>query len=200
MPWDDFRHNLNKRLDDFGDDAMKKMRAQREANASTSSSDRIGVKERFHMLKGDNPRWNHDVERRRAQHGEDQQPTPAVGGRRMAPAVPGAVPRGGKPPLPPPVRSAAGGTRQTVTASPPPPPPPRMANENGTSFPPPPYVPAHAEAVDAIATATQQQQQQTISWPIHPDGYVQFSRFTQQDKEAFWDLLDQYFDQKQRLR
>ncbi|EPQ29581.1 uncharacterized protein PFL1_02800 [Pseudozyma flocculosa PF-1] len=164
MGLDDYRKNFNQKLDSFGEDAMKKIRAQREANAGTaSSSDRIGVKDRLNMFKGDNPRWNSDIER---------------------PSTRGAVP---------------------------PPPPPRMANENGTAYPPPPYDPATGEGAprpaDDYYTSSQPEQQPaygqhheaaTGSWPVHSEGYIEFSKFTPQDKEVFWDLLDQYFDQKQR--
>ncbi|SPO38130.1 uncharacterized protein PSFLO_03607 [Pseudozyma flocculosa] len=230
MGLDDYRKNFNQKLDSFGEDAMKKIRAQREANAGTaSSSDRIGVKDRLNMFKGDNPRWNSDIERRRpgsSAAAEDEEAAAAAAGaaRRMPPHSGYMGSKG--PPPPPPVRRAtstsSGGhhSHPIPAAAPPaastrgavpPPPPPRMANENGTAYPPPPYDPATGEGAprpaDDYYTSSQPEQQPaygqhheaaTGSWPVHSEGYIEFSKFTPQDKEVFWDLLDQYFDQKQR--
>uniref|UniRef100_V5EX00 Uncharacterized protein n=2 Tax=Kalmanozyma brasiliensis (strain GHG001) TaxID=1365824 RepID=V5EX00_KALBG len=58
-----------------------------------------------------------------------------------------------------------------------------MQNEEGTSNPPPPYPPVHAEHSYPTSTGA---------------GHIEFSRFTPADKQAFFGLLDEYFDQRER--
>ncbi len=166
MPWDDWRKDFNKKLDDFGEDAKHKFRQQREANAGGSSSGKVGLQDRMNMLKGENPRWNRDVEARAG--GEDHASTVVPERSRVPPAPPSALNKGRPPP--PPQR----GSHSAATAAPAPALPPRMQNEDGTNHPPPPYPPA-AHAFPAIDGA----------------GYIQFSKFSQQDKHAFFSLLDE---------
>ncbi|KIS71020.1 uncharacterized protein UMAG_00937 [Mycosarcoma maydis] len=182
MPWDDWRKDFNKKLDDFGEDAKQKFRQQREANAAGGSGgSKIGFQDRMNMLKGDNPRWNRDVESRvSAAQGAEHAAT-VVPERSRVPPAPPSVLNKARPP-PPPSRhsgSAAAGVAPPAL-------PARMQNEDGTNNPPPPYPPA-TQAYHEYPTS-----QGTTS-------HIEFSRFTQQDKEAFFNLLDEYFDQRERL-
>lgn len=174
MPWDDWRKDFNKKLDDFGEDAKHKFRQQREANAGSggSAGSRIGLQDRMNMLKGENPRWNRDVESRASAaggEGAEHASTVVPERSRVPPAPPSALNKGRPPP--PPSRHSG-----TAAVAPPPALPARMQNENGTSNPPPPYPPAQTQHAYPTSQAT---------------GHIEFSRFTQQDKEAFFDLLDE---------
>jgi len=158
MGFDDMRKNFNKKLDDFGEDAMKKVRQQREANAGSSGSNRVGIQDRMNMLKGENPRWNRDVESRSSATATE---TVVPERSRVPPAPPSSLNKG-RPPPPPQRHSGSGPVL-----------PPRMANEEGTANPPPPYPPA------------------SHTLPTSEAGHLEFSRFTQQDKAAFFELLDE---------
>ncbi|SJX60965.1 uncharacterized protein SRS1_12235 [Sporisorium reilianum f. sp. reilianum] len=179
MPLDSWRKDFNKKLDDFGEDAKHKFRQQREANAGGGGSgSRVGLQDRMNMLKGDNLRWNRDVESRAsaaAGDGAEHASTVVPERSRVPPALPSALNKG-RPPPPP--------SRHSGSAAAPPPPalPARMQNEDGTSNPPPPYPPQTQHAYPTSQGA----------------GHIEFSRFTQQDKEAFFELLDEYFDQRER--
>ncbi|KAJ9479822.1 Proline-rich protein [Pseudozyma hubeiensis] len=183
MPWDDWRKDFNKKLDDFGEDAKQKYRQQREANAGGSSSgSKVGLQDRMNMLKGENPRWNRDVESRTpatAGAGTEHTSTVVPERSRVPPAPPSALNKG-RPPPPPSRHSAS----NTSAAAPPPALPARMQNEDGTNNPPPPYPPA---------TQTQH------AYPTSQgSSHIEFSRFTHHDKQAFFHLLDEYFDQRER--
>lgn len=178
MPLDDWRKNFNKKLDDFGEDAKLKFRQQREANAGGSSAagDRVGLQDRMNMLKGENPRWNRDVDSRTsaAGAGAEHNSTVVPERSRVPPAPPSALNKGRPPP--PPTRHSATGSVASVGLSSGPAPslPPRMQNEDGTSNPPPPYPPTQH------------------SYPTSEGaGHIEFSRFTRQDKAAFFELLDE---------
>ncbi|KAJ1033700.1 hypothetical protein NDA13_001681 [Ustilago tritici] len=187
MPLDDWRKNFNKKLDNFGEDAMKKVRQQREANAGGSSAGggRVGLQDRMSMLKGENPRWNRDVDSRTAAAGggtgSDYNPTVVPERSRVPPAPPSALNKG-RPPPSPARHSATGSIGSVGSASGHAPSlPPRMQNEDGTSNPPPPYPPA-----------------QHVYPTSEGADHIEFSRFTRQDKAAFFELLDEYFDQRER--
>ena len=130
MPWDDWRVNLNKKLDDFGEDAMRKVRQQREAGGG------VGVRDRLSMAKGETPAWNRDVDRRAAGAGAQHDAQPS--------SMSVSVPR------------------------PPPPPPPRSASGSGSGS---------GSGAGALPTSNA--------------GYIHFSQFTQQDKQEFFNLLDE---------
>ncbi|SNX82282.1 uncharacterized protein MEPE_00988 [Melanopsichium pennsylvanicum] len=173
MPWDEWRKDFNKKLDNFGEDAKHKYRQQREANSGGTSSGRIGVHDRMNMLKGENPRWNRDLESRAAANEAGPDPTSSTvvpETRSRVPPAPLSALNKGRPP-PPPSRNSQTGAGASL---PPPSLPPRMQNEEGTSNPPPPYPPTEH------------------SYPTSDDtGHIQFSRFTRQDKDAFFQLLDE---------
>lgn len=170
MPWDDWRKDFNKKLDDFGEDAMHKIRQQREANAGGSSSNKVGLQDRMNMLKGQNPQWSRDVEARNA-GGADHTSTTVVPERSRVPPAPPSALNKGRPP-PPPSRQSQGTTGASAPAL-----PPRMQNEDGTSNPPPPYPPT-AQAQHTYPSS-------------QGEGHIEFSRFTRQDKDAFFQLLDE---------
>lgn len=175
MPWDDWRKDFNKKLDDFGEDAKQKYRQQREANAGGGSGgSRVGLHDRMNMLKGENPRWNRDVESRSsAAAGAAEHASTVVPERSRVPPAPPSALNKGRPPPPP---SRHSGSSATGTA--PPALPARMQNEDGTSHPPPPYPP----------TAHTQHAYPTSQGSV---AHIEFSRFTREDKEAFFSLLDE---------
>ncbi|SPO24992.1 uncharacterized protein UTRI_01503_B [Ustilago trichophora] len=184
MPWDDWRKDFNKKLDDFGEDAKHKFRQQREANAGGSSSTgKVGLQDRMNMLKGQNPQWNRDVESRASAAatgaGVEHASTVVPERSRVPPAPTSSALNKGRPPPPPSRHSGLG----AGSAAPAPALPPRMQNEDGTSHPPPPYPPVASQHAYPTSEGT---------------GHIEFSRFTRQDKEAFFELLDEYFDQRDR--
>ncbi|PWZ00886.1 TBC-domain-containing protein [Testicularia cyperi] len=198
MPWDDWRKDFNKKLDDFGEDAMKKVRQQKEANVATGSSgNKVGFQDRINMLKGQNPRWERDVESRHSgvepgaagANVSSAYPTSTTvvpdRSRVPPPAPPGIMNKGAPPP--PPIRrntsSTAAATPTSSYANPPL--PPRMQNEEGINHPPPPYPPVHAEA----AGSTYDHAYPATQGPSH----FEFSKFTHEDKLAFFALLDELF-------
>lgn len=178
MPWDDWRKDFNKKLDDFGEDAKQKYRQQREVNAGTGgSANKVGIQDRMNMLKGQNPRWDRDVEARTAGTDDAGSSTTVVPERtRVPPPPPGGVSLQKATPPPPPLRRGTSGAA-SQTAAPSPGLPPRMQNEDGTSNPPPPYPP----------TSPPQHAYPTSQGA----GHIEFSKFTQRDKQAFFALLDE---------
>lgn len=177
MPWDDWRKDFNKKLDDFGEDAKQKYRQQKEVNAGTAgSANKVGLQDRMNMLKGQNPRWDRDVESRNAGAADDgvanNTTTVSPERSRVPPPPPGGIALQKARPPPPPLRRGTSGAALPAST---PGLPPRMQNEDGTSHPPPPYPPS--------------QQQE---YPPSPSaGHIEFSRFTQRDKQAFFALLDE---------
>lgn len=178
MPWDDWRKDFNKKLDDFGEDAKQKYRQQREVNAGTGgSANKVGLQDRMNMLKGQNPQWDRDVESRTAGTDQTGASTTIVPERtRVPPPPPGGVSLQKATPPPPPLRRGTSGAA-AQTAAHTPGLPPRMQNEDGTSNPPPPYPP----------TSPPQHAYPTSQGA----GHIEFSKFTQQDKQAFFALLDE---------
>ena len=168
MPWDDWRKDFNKKLDNFGEDAKSKIRQQREANAGSASGGKVGLQDRMSMLKGDDPRWKRDVDSRASTAAATEHSSTVVPERNRVPPAPASSLSRARPP-PPPSRHSG-----LATAAPAPSLPPRMQNEDGTSHPPPPYPPAQ----HAYPTT-------------EGEGYIEFSRFTQDDKDAFFALLDE---------
>lgn len=167
MGVDDWRKNFNKKLDDFGEDAMRKVRQQREVNAGGSTSTpKVGLQDRMNMLKGQDPRWSRDVESRAsAAAGEDH--STVVPERSRVPPPPPSRLNQSRPP-PPPSRHSGGAAAPAL--------PPRMQNEDGTSNPPPPYPPVQSEHAYPTSNGA---------------GHIEFSRFTAADKQAFFGLLDE---------
>lgn len=86
----------------------------------------------------------------------------------------------GPPPAPPPRGGAAAGVVRP--AGPPPTLPPRSGNEAGTVHPPPPY--------GAVAPPPSLPRR-TSAAAVTPTRYIEFSKFTQQDKLAFFAMLDE---------
>ena len=121
------------------------------------------------MLKGQNPQWTRDVESRASASGTGAEHSSMVVPERsrVPPAPPSALNKGRPPP--PPSRHSGTGAAVPAPAL-----PPRMQNEDGTSHPPPPYPPAqHAYPTSDGAS------------------HIEFSRFTREDKDAFFQLLDE---------
>ena len=136
-------------------------------------------------------------------------------GRGLPPGLPprASGPPGSRPPPPPsrtshgagppPVNSSSKPSLPSRTAgSAPPPPglPPRMANENGIDNPPPPYVgakpglPSRGPVPGAGGSSAGSRSVPSAPGP----GYLEFSKFDQAEKQAFFQLLDQYFASRDR--
>lgn len=186
MPYNPMKKHMEK-LDDWGSSTSKKFAATRDAGPSASISDR------FNIARGKDDRWEKSKLATAVDTEEDQ--TNIVPQRSVAsssrvahlPKAPNNFIASKAPPPPPPMRTATGGSIPSAAASPPPaaftrgkapapPPPPalprRMDNENGTDHPPPSY---------GFNTAND---------PSQPS-YIEFSKFTEEDKLAFFTLLDE---------
>ncbi|PWN52867.1 hypothetical protein IE53DRAFT_384685 [Violaceomyces palustris] len=209
MGVDDWRKNFNKKLDDFGEDALKKIRNQREVG---SSRDRVGLMDRISMAKGENPQWSKDVDRRQAGSDPYEEEGTNITPQRNRVASPG-MHRAGivskAPPPPPPVRNnpgiprqVGGGDQAHLHA---PPPPPRMNNEDGINNPPPAYPSPLTSGAGGVSHEPHQYAAPSPPAPptssrvpsdAQQPGFIEFSKFTQDDKEAFFSLLDEYFESR----
>ncbi|CAO1616609.1 unnamed protein product [Parajaminaea phylloscopi] len=167
MPWNPAAKHMAK-LDDLGKQATDRFRATKNADASSSMSDRFKAATSGAGQTSIGARWDREMAARKATDGDQSQATetpspPPAPARRAAPAAqpfpsrpPPPPQRNGlasPPPLPhrnsnpPPVPgrpalpARSSGSSTNVARGGPPSLPPRMNNEGGTSHPPPPYRP-----------------------------------------------------------
>ena len=169
---------------------MKKFNSQRDAGSGASFSDKLKI------ARGKDDRWERT--KKPSDTVEDSETIIPNRASRLPPAPTNAYAgarTSGVPPPPPPQRSGSGAppppptrTANTTTTAPPPTLPRRMDNEAGTSHPPPPY-----PVAPPAAPSRGLSQQNTATG----SGNIEFSKFGQEDKEAFFDLLDEYFAQSQ---
>lgn len=186
-PYNPMKKHMDK-LDEWGSDHMKKFNSQRDAGSGASFSDKLKI------ARGKDDRWERT--KKPSETAEDSTTIVPNRSSRLPPAPTNAY-AGARtsavPPPPPPQRSGSGApppppsrTASTSTA-PPPTLPRRMDNEAGTSHPPPPY-----PVAPPAAPSRGLNQQNTATG----SGHIEFSKFGQEDKEAFFDLLDEYFAQR----
>lgn len=174
-PYNPMKKHMEK-LDEWGSSANKKFASTRNTGPGSSMTDR------FNAARGKDDRW----EKSKPVRAEDDDQTNIVPQRSgrvdHLPQAPSSFIGGKAPPPPPPQRGL--GTGQTSDAPPAPPargraPPPalprRMDNESGIDRPPPAYGNSNTSAVPATETT----------------GYIEFTKFTEQDKQAFFLLLDE---------
>ncbi|PWN87485.1 hypothetical protein FA10DRAFT_186486, partial [Acaromyces ingoldii] len=188
MPYHPMKDSMSK-LDEWG--AAQKKKYQTSTNAGPKAS----VGDRLKLARGIDDRWEKTSKSKQQDDGADEGEDPhnIVPRRIQAPAAASrfAGPSKGPPP-PPPQRSGTSShsmaTPATVPAvrGPPPTLPRRMDNENGTSNPPPSYGQITRPPAPPPRSATQSE----------GPGYIEFSKFTQADKEAFFELLDEFFESK----
>lgn len=166
------------KLDEWGSASKKKYTSVRDAGPGASISDR------FNTARGkEDPRWKATTSN------ADEDQTNIVPQRRVGhlPQAPGNFVANKAKPPPPPVRTnstASASTSASVppaapprTKAPPPPLPRRMDNENGIDQPPPSYG----------TTSTITSPSRSSIGPRH----LEFSKFTEEDKQDFFELLDE---------
>jgi DnaJ domain/CSL zinc finger len=187
-PYNPMKKHMDK-LDEWGSDHMKKFNNQRDAGSGASFSDKLKI------ARGKDDRWERTKKPNETEEGETVVPNRST---RLPPAPTNTFAGArttGVPPPPPPQRSGSGApppppsrsTNSTATAVPPPTLPRRMNNEAGTSNPPPPY------PSSAPAPPTRGLSQNNMATGSE---HIEFSKFGPEDKEAFFDLLDEYFAQR----
>lgn len=222
MPYHPMKEHMNK-LDEWGSSQMKKYQQSSNAGPKASVGDRFklarGIDDRWDRSSKSKQQQQEEGESR---EGED--PNNIVPRRVQAPPPKSSFASLSKGPAPPPPpqrtgsssnssnnssnRNVPGSSRataaDTVGRGPPPSLPRRMDNENGTDNPPPSYnhvaraqpppppppsrAPAPTTTVPTIVPAASAQ--------VDGPGYLEFSKFTQADKDAFFNLLDEFFDSK----
>jgi hypothetical protein len=178
-PYNPMKKHMDK-LDEWGAAQAKKLSAQRDAGSTASMSDRLN------MARGRDNRWESSSKTAGVDE-EGDTIVPARSGRGVPPPPPAL--RSSVVPPPPPQRTVSGGvkggvppappSRSSTTSSRPPVLPRRMDNEGGTPNPPPPY-PA---GVPSPPVRSPSQEGEA--------GMTEFSKFTAEDKEAFFSLLDE---------
>ncbi|PWN37857.1 uncharacterized protein FA14DRAFT_118247, partial [Meira miltonrushii] len=185
-PYNPMKKHMDK-LDEWGSDHMKKFNTQRDAGSGASFSDKLKI------ARGKDDRWERTRKPTETADGERIVPERAA---RLPPAPTNtfAAARSSAVPPPPPQRSGSGAppappsrTANSTSAAPPPTLPRRMDNEAGTSNPPPPY-----PAAPPAAPSRGLNQSNMVTGSDH----IEFSKFGPEDKEAFFDLLDEYFAQR----
>lgn len=167
------------KLDEWGSASKKKYTSVRDAGPGASISDR------FNTARGkEDPRWKATTT-----SNTDEDQTNIVPQRRVGhlPQAPGNFVANKAKPPPPPVRSNSAASASTAASVPPPapprtkaPPPPlprRMDNENGIDQPPPSYGIASTNSTPSRINAR--------------SSHLEFSKFTEADKQDFFNLLDE---------
>ncbi|UZJ52333.1 hypothetical protein CBS101457_001653 [Exobasidium rhododendri] len=174
-PYNPMKKHMDK-LDDWSSAASKKYSSTRDAAASGSGT---SMTERLNLARGKDDRW----ERTRPVAATDEAHQTSVVPQRAGrldnlPKGPSSSVGGKGPPPPPPSRggtSISGAPAPLARSKAPGPPlPRRMDNEAGTDRPPPTYGSAVA--------------------PTSGTNHIEFSKFTEEDKQAFFLLLDEFFE------
>jgi hypothetical protein len=165
-PYNPMKKHMDK-LDEWGSAASKKYTSTRDSASGSSVTDR------FNLARGKDDRW----ERTKPASAEVEDQTnivPKRAGRvdHLPQSPPSLIAKVAPPP--PPQRGLSGSGAPSSPArlkAPAPPLPRRMDNEAGTDRPPPAYG--------------------SGSLPTSRPGYIEFSKFTNEDKQAFFLVLDE---------
>ncbi|PWN42842.1 hypothetical protein IE81DRAFT_322980 [Ceraceosorus guamensis] len=175
-PYHPMKDKMEK-LDQFGFNAMAKLKDQKAAGTKTSMKDRLDM-----SRTAADRRWDQTAKARKEEEqeeaGQASNTSATASSSRGAPPHPpsrstASSTLAGPSPLPP---SRANSNRPTPAL------PPRMANEAGTNNPPPAYgsvVPPPAPPSRKVSTGGNA----TFKW----------SQISQADKQAFFELLDEFF-------
>ena len=171
-PYNPMKKHMDK-LDEWGASQSKKFTSSRDAGPGASMS------ERLNLARGKDDLWERTKTGTTTTDDETNIVPQRAGSSRVGalPPAPSSYVGGSKaaPPPPPPQRGAA--PAPPARKGPAPPLPRRMDNEGGTDRPPPPYATPSSVAGASTSTAM-------------PD-YIEFSKFSEQDKQAFFLLLDE---------
>jgi hypothetical protein len=179
-PYNPMKKHMEK-LDEWGASQSKKLAATRDAGPGASISDR------FNLARGKDDRWEKSKASRANEDDTNIVPQRSNRADRL-PQAPSSFVGGKSPPPPPPQRGLSSGSSSNVPPppargkAPPPPLPRRMDNESGIDRPPPDYG-------TSLATASSTKHD-----------YIEFSKFTEEDKQAFFSLLDEVSRRKRVMR
>lgn len=192
MPYHPMKKHMEK-LDDWGASAAKRVTG---AGQGSSIQDRINLArgkpdDRWDRTKHSSPTTSNSTE-----DSGNIVPNRSARVGHLPPAPASATGIGSKRPPPPPQRNisnASSSSGPSNVRGPPPALPRRMDNESGIDRPPPPYVPASKPPAPPSRKPSQPSHTSStsISASSEKPGYIEFSKFQQQDKDAFFGLLDE---------